>query len=126
MKKENKDLKEEKGLSFTKKIVLFLLINAELQIWASYVLAYFDKVAIAEALSTQVVITVLGAFITYGVKALFENLSKYSKIFNSVEFEPNGDIVTDENYTEDAESYNLSDVMNEFNDDYRDYDDNVV
>lgn len=126
MKKENKDLKEEKGLSFTKKIVLFLLINAELQIWASYVLAYFDKVAIAEALSTQVVITVLGAFITYGVKALFENLSKYSKIFNSVEFEPNGDIVTDENYTEDAESYNLSDIMNEFNDDYRDYDDNVV
>lgn len=126
MKKENKDLKEEKGLSFTKKIVLFLLINAELQIWASYVLAYFDKVAIAEALSTQVVITVLGAFITYGVKALFENLSKYSKIFNSVEFEPNGDIVTDENYTEDAESYNSSDIMNEFNDDYRDYDDNVV
>lgn len=126
MKKGNKDLKEEKGLSFTKKIVLFLLINAELQIWASYVLAYFDKVAIAEALSTQVVITVLGAFITYGVKALFENLSKYSKIFNSVEFEPNGDIVTDENYTEDAESYNSSDIMNEFNDDYRDYDDNVV
>lgn len=126
MKKENKDLKKEKGLSFTKKIVLFLLINAELQIWASYVLAYFDKVAIAEALSTQVVITVLGAFITYGVKALFENLSKYSKIFNSVEFEPNGDIVTDENYTEDAESYNSSDIMNEFNDDYRDYDDNVV
>lgn len=126
MKKENKDLKEEKGLSFTKKIVLFLLINAELQIWASYVLAYFDKVAIAEALSTQVVITVLGAFITYGVKALFENLSKYSKFFNSVEFEPNGDIVTDENYTEDAESYNSSDIMNEFNDDYRDYDDNVV
>ena len=126
MKKENKDLKEEKGLSFTKKIVLFLLINAELQIWASYVLAYFDKVAIAEALSTQVVITVLGAFITYGVKALFENLSKYSKIFNSVEFEPNGNIVTDENYTEDAESYNSSDIMNEFNDDYRDYDNNVV
>ena len=126
MKKENKDLKEEKGLSFTKKIVLFLLINAELQIWASYVLAYFDKVAIAEALSTQVVITVLGAFITYGVKALFENLSKYSKIFNSVDFNPSGDIITDENYTEDAESYNLSDVMNEFNDDYRDYDDNVV
>ncbi|MBQ7240285.1 MAG: hypothetical protein IJS56_02490 [Bacilli bacterium] len=126
MEKEDKVLKEEKGLSFTKKIVLFLLINAELQIWASYILAYFDKVAIAEALSTQVVITVLGAFITYGVKSLFENLSKYSKAFNPVDFNPSGDIITDENYTEDAESYNLSDVMNEFNDDYRDYDDNVV
>ena len=120
MKKENKDLKEEKGLSFTKKIVLFLLINAELQIWASDVLAYFDKVAIAEALSTQVVITVLGAFITYGVKALFENLSKYSKIFNPVEFEPNGDIVTDENYNDEAESHNLSDIIDEFSEDYRD------
>ena len=37
--------------TYTKAILTFVLINSELQIWASYVLAYLGKDAIAESLS---------------------------------------------------------------------------
>lgn len=125
-KREQKDVKDN-SLSFTKKIVLFLLINAELQTWASYILAYLDKVEVVKELSIQVVITILGAVATYFIKSLVENISKYSGKFAPVNFESDGNIITDENYN-DAESYGLSDIINEFSEDtedYRDYDDNI-
>ena len=118
-KKKNVKQKENKSLSFTKKLVLFLLINAELQIWASYILAFFDKVSIADAISVQTTITVLGAFVTYGVKSLFENLSKYGKAFTPVTVESNGDIITDETLSQNIEDtncnneYELEHIINE-------------
>lgn len=54
-KKSKKTLKAqkkiEKQLTFTKITIGFVLINSELQIWASYVLAFLGRDAIAEALS---------------------------------------------------------------------------
>ena len=41
----------EKQLTFTKIAISFVLINSELQIWASYVLAFLGRDSIAEALS---------------------------------------------------------------------------
>ena len=41
----------EKRLTFTKITIGFVLINSELQIWASYILAFLGREAIAEALS---------------------------------------------------------------------------
>lgn len=115
-----KNAGKDKGLSFTKKIVLFLLINAELQTWASYILAYFDKVEVVQQLSIQVVVTILGAVVTYCVKSLFENLSKYGGKFAPVDYEPNGDIIMDENY-DIGEDNKLSDISI-INEDNRDFD----
>lgn len=73
--------KINKNWTFTKFAIIFILINSELQIWASYGLAYLGKDAIAEALSQQIVITIVGTVIGYFVKSTIENLSKYTTMF---------------------------------------------
>ena len=73
--------KTEKQLTFTKVAIAFVLINSELQIWASYLLAFLGRDAIAEALSQQIVVTIIGTMIGYFVKSLLENLSKYTTLF---------------------------------------------
>lgn len=65
-----------KKCEFSKLIVAWLLINATIWIYLSYVLAYLGKVEIAEALSRTVVVEVLGVMAVYAIKSLFENLSK--------------------------------------------------
>lgn len=77
-KKKIKGLNQKEMLSYSKRCVTFILILAELQICASYVLAFMGHDQIAEALSSQVVITVVGVMIGYFVKALVENLSKHN------------------------------------------------
>lgn len=76
---EAKDRK--KFTTYTKAILTFVIINSELQIWASYGLAYLGREAIAESLSEQVVIVVIGSLIPYFAKSLIENLSKRTTLF---------------------------------------------
>lgn len=78
-KTEKEKIAKEKmeALTFTKRFIIFVMINAEIQIYLSYILGFLGKENIAETLSTQVVITVLGAIGFYCVKALIENLHKY-------------------------------------------------
>lgn len=72
---------EKKKLEFSKKLVIFITVNAELQIWASYILGYLGKTQIAETLSTTVVNTVIYVVICYLVRALIEGLSKHTTMF---------------------------------------------
>lgn len=72
---------DKKDFTFTKKIVLFVLIMAELEICATYVLAFLGRTSIVEQLSIQTTITVVGVVLTYSLKALTENLSK-NRIFD--------------------------------------------
>lgn len=67
--------------TYSKAILTFVLVNSELQIWASYLLAYLGKDAIAESLSEQVVIVIIGGLIPYFAKSLIENLSKRTTLF---------------------------------------------
>lgn len=75
--------KDQKKLTFTKIAICFVLINSEIQIWASYILAFLGREAIAEALSQQIVITIIGTMVGYFVKSLVENLSKYTTMFGT-------------------------------------------
>ena len=98
--------KIENQFTFTKIAICFVLINSELQIWASYVLAFLGREAIAEALSQQIVITIIGTMVGYFVKSLVENLSKYTTLFtkksnNDITSENNGQISFD-----DTDCYN--------------------
>lgn len=65
----------------TKLIVWFLLANSVLWVWCSYILAWYGREDIAEALSKVVVTEVIAVFATYAVKALFENISKNTTAF---------------------------------------------
>ena len=59
-----------------KKVVWICLGNGFAWIWCSYVLAYLGREQIAETLSSVAVKEIIGVVLIYGLKALFENLSK--------------------------------------------------
>ena len=62
--------------SFTKLAVAVVLINACAWVWCSYILAYLGRYEIAESLSQTAVTAIIGTFVTYAVKSLFENVNK--------------------------------------------------
>lgn len=68
---------EEKKKTFTKIAVAVILANALAWVWCSYFLAFLGLDEIAESLSETAIKIILGTFITYAVKALVENVSKY-------------------------------------------------
>lgn len=72
MKKPNRGLLD----SYTKVIVMVIVINACAWVWCSYILAYLGRFEIAESLSQTAVTAILGAFISYAVKSAVENVNK--------------------------------------------------
>lgn len=63
--------------SYTKLVVLVILINAIAWVWCSYVLAYLGRYEIAESLSQTAISTILGTIISYCAKSLVENINKH-------------------------------------------------
>ena len=103
---------KKKFITYTKAILTFVIINSELQIWASYILAYLGKEAIAESLSEQVVIIVIGSLIPYFAKSLIENLSKRTTLFGkNLPYENASDIETIN------EGINVDSIVEEFESD---------
>lgn len=47
--------------------------------WCSYILAYLDKVQIAESLSQVAVTEIIGVVLAYCLKSAIENLSKHNR-----------------------------------------------
>ena len=62
----------------TKLIVIFCLVNGILWVWCSYLLAYLDRIEIAEELSKVAVTEIIAVVLIYCLKSLFENLAKYN------------------------------------------------
>ena len=60
----------------TKKIVWSCLIQGFAWVWCSYILAFLDKVQIAESLSQVAVTEIIGVVLVYCAKSAIENLSK--------------------------------------------------
>lgn len=60
----------------TKAVINFLMANAVIWVYLSYVLAFLGREEIAETLSKTVVAEIIGVFMVAGCKACIENLSK--------------------------------------------------
>ena len=60
----------------TKKIVWACLVQGFAWVWCSYILAFLDKVQIAESLSQVAVTEIIGVVLVYCAKSAIENLSK--------------------------------------------------
>ena len=67
-------------LTYMKWIVRFILVNAVLWVWCSYVLAFFGKEDIAESLSETAITSILGTVVTYGIKSAVEKISDYGYV----------------------------------------------
>lgn len=59
-----------------KRVIWVCLLNGIAWVWCSYILAYMDKVQIAESLSQVAVTEIIGVVLAYAIKSLVENLSK--------------------------------------------------
>ena len=68
-------------MSTSKKIIWLLTINAILWIWCSYILAWFDKVQIAESLSSNVCSVVIGQTLGYLITNCVSNIFRYNPKF---------------------------------------------
>lgn len=70
-----------KLMSTSKKIIWLLTINGILWIWCTYLLAWFDKVQIAETLSSNICTVVLGQTLGYLITSCVTNIFRYNPKF---------------------------------------------
>ena len=65
--------------SFMKLITFVVIMHGLTMVTLSYILAFMDKMQIAESLSQTVVTEIIGPFTVYGITKTIENVSKYNK-----------------------------------------------
>lgn len=68
--------KKKQPMETSKKVIWICLLNGFLWVWCSYILAWLDKVQIAESLSQVAVTEIIGVVLAYCIKSAVENLSK--------------------------------------------------
>lgn len=73
--------------SYAKIAINIILTNSILMMWCSYILAWFDKVEIAETLSSTVADVIVGTIIAYLCTKTIENISKYGSRLNGTTVE---------------------------------------
>ena len=58
--------------TYTKRLVAVVVIVSLIDLQLSYILAFLDKVQIAESLSNQICVTILGTVMIYAIRAYFD------------------------------------------------------
>lgn len=69
-------IKSVKLNTYTKVLVFIIILIALVDLQLSYVLAFMDKMQIAESLSSQVCMTILGTAFIYMVRAFFDTYAE--------------------------------------------------
>lgn len=95
--------------TFTKAMVGLIIIMACIDLQLSYVLAFLDKIQIAEELSKQVCTTILGVALVYMIRAYFDSRAEYKNKNNldqeiqnkTMEILQNANVNNDEIFKED-------------------------
>lgn len=76
-------IKKVKTKATTAKILIWVITtNGLAMMWCSYILAWFDRVAIAETLSSTVTEVIVGTTLGYLITKTIENVSKYGSRLN--------------------------------------------
>ena len=70
---------EAKRPETMKRVIWVCLVNGLAWVWCSYLLAWLDKMQIAESLSQVAVTEIIGVVLAYAVKSTVENLSKNNR-----------------------------------------------
>ena len=71
-----------KKINCTMLVLGFVLVNGIAMMWFSYILAWFDRITIAETLSSTVADVIVGTIIAYLCTKTVENVSKYGSRLN--------------------------------------------
>lgn len=75
-RKKSKRSPAGKRMETMKMVVWICLANGFAWVWCSYILAFLDKIQIAETLSQAAVTQIIGVVLAYAIKSAIENLSK--------------------------------------------------
>ncbi len=84
---KNKEIKKLQMFDTFMKVMTFIvIIHGIIMVTLSYVLAFMDKITIAENLSQTVVTEIIGPFTVYGITKTIENVSKYNDWIEKIVF----------------------------------------
>ena len=93
---------ERKRTETMKKVVWVCLGNGFAWVWCSYILAYLDKMQIAESLSQVAVTEIIGVVLAYAIKSAVENLSKNNNWPDKPVYRSGGTVDTSSDTTSDG------------------------
>lgn len=66
---------------YSKRMLTKIIDNSLLMMWGTYVLAWFDKIDIAESLSKTIATSIIAVVVGYLAKSVIENISKNTTAF---------------------------------------------
>lgn len=72
LKSDTDTPKKKRYVTFTKRFFKIILINANIWVYLSFILAFMGKQEIAESISVQAIITIIGVFASYCIKSAYE------------------------------------------------------
>lgn len=78
-----KKKKRPQDKEYSKRMLTKIVNNSMLMMWASYVLAWFGKVDIAETLSKTIAASIIAVVVGYLAKSVIENISKNTTVFGN-------------------------------------------
>ena len=70
--------------SFMKILTFVVVVHGLIMVTMSYILAFMDKIQIAESLSQTVVTEIIAPVTIYGITKTIENISKYNTWVNTI------------------------------------------
>lgn len=84
-----KQIKTNRDKEYSKRLLNFIIRHSILMMWCSYILAWFEKVDIAETLSKTIATVIIGVVIPHLITKTVENVNKYGSRLNktTAEFE---------------------------------------
>lgn len=77
--RKRKRRRSEREAETAKRVIWVCLFNGFAWVWCSYILAYLDRIQIAESLSQIAVTEIIGVALGYFIKSAVENLSKHNR-----------------------------------------------
>lgn len=72
---------KKRDKEYSKRLLTKIVNHSVWMMWASYVLAWFGKIEIAESLSKTIATSIIAVVITYLAKSVIENISKNTTAF---------------------------------------------
>lgn len=73
--------KRQSDKEYSKRLLTKIVNHALLMMWGTYILAWFDKIAIAETLSKTIATSIIAVVVGYLAKSVIENISKHTAAF---------------------------------------------
>lgn len=74
---------KKKEKEYSKRLLDRIITHSMLMMWASYILAWFGRIDIAEALSQTIATAIIAVVVGYLAKSVIENISKHTTAFGT-------------------------------------------